>query len=61
MLRLLGTRDSRRPHRRFLELIMGNLKTYLKSYAVFLAMLYVTTKFVKPTAVANKIPVLSDL
>lgn len=40
---------------------MGNLKTYLKSYAVFLAMLYVTTKFVKPTAVANKIPVLSDL
>ena len=44
-----------------LESIMGNVKTYLKSYAVFLAMLYITSKFVRPNAVANKIPLLSDL
>lgn len=40
---------------------MGSLKTILKSYAVFLAMVWVTNKVVKPTAVANKIPLLSDL
>jgi hypothetical protein len=37
------------------------MKTYLKSYAVFLAMLYVTRAIIVPQAVANKIPLIKDL
>lgn len=37
------------------------IKTYAKSFAVFLAMLYVTKKIVAPAAAKAKLPILSDL
>lgn len=37
------------------------MKTYLKSYAVFLAMLAVTKLVIVPQAKAMKVPYLSDL
>ena len=40
---------------------MGNLKTYAKSFAVFLAMVYITKNVVVPQAVKLNIPVLKDL
>lgn len=37
------------------------MKTYLKSYAVFLAMMAVTALIVRPTAAKMNIPFIKDL